>query len=249
MTEARAWYKNERLWEKIQPVLFNKERMEETTKDVDNLLSLTDLGEGAAVLDLCCGIGRHSLELARRGYRVTAVDRTQCYLEQAKDKAAAEGLSIEFVKEDMRRFCRAESFDCVVNLFTSFGYFEDPNDDEEVLSNVHSSLRQGGVFLLELAGKETVARAFQARRWEEHNGIKLLWETKVCKNWSWIENWCGVLTDGRLEEYTVTHRVYSAVELAELVKGCGFETAEVYGGLDGSAYDHQAKRLVVVAGK
>ena len=100
------------------------------------------------MLDLCCGVGRHSLELVRRGFRVTGVDRTQAYLDLVAAAAKREALDLELVRQDMREFHRDESYDGVINLFTSFGYFEDPRDDQRVVDNVYASLRSGGVLVM-----------------------------------------------------------------------------------------------------
>ena len=120
------------------------------------------------MLDLCCGPGRHSLEFARRGFRVTGVDRTAHYLTTARAAATREGLTVEFVQEDMRHFHRPAAFDLALNLFSSFGYFEDVANDLRVLQHLHDSLKSGGQVLLEMAGKEPLARMFQPRTWHRH---------------------------------------------------------------------------------
>jgi SAM-dependent methyltransferase len=249
MAKATPWYENDKLWKAIEPVLFSNERIVGTVKEVDDLLMLTKIPAGASILDLCCGIGRHSLELARRGYKVTAVDRTSAYLKKAKNLAAKEKLRIEFVEKDMRQFCRPETFDCVLNLFTSFGYFESRDDDEKVIANVRNSLKVGGIFVLEMIGKEIIARVFNERRWEEHDGLIVLTECKVCDNWSRVSNRWIVLTKTGRNEITFTHRIYSAVELCGLLSNKGFKSVEVFGNLGGSAYDHKAQRLVIMAKK
>jgi 2-polyprenyl-3-methyl-5-hydroxy-6-metoxy-1,4-benzoquinol methylase len=83
-----------------------------TKQEVEQIASLLELHAGVSICDLCCGVGRHSLELARHGLNVTGVDRTALYLEQARKKAEAEGLDVRFVREDMRSFCEAESLRC-----------------------------------------------------------------------------------------------------------------------------------------
>src|SRR5206468_5375646 len=115
----------------------------------------------ASVLDLCCGPGRHSLEFARHGFQVTGVDRTARYLDAARAAATGEGLTVEFVQGDMPHFQRPAAFDVALNLFTSFGYFEDEAEDLCVLRHLHTSLKPGGQVLLEMAGKEPLARDFQ----------------------------------------------------------------------------------------
>ena len=158
MQEAQPWHEQDEFWETVAPILFAQRRWSDAPAEVEEVVSLLGIGPGAHILDLCCGVGRHSLELARRGFRVTGVDRTRLYLDRASKQAEAEGLKIEFVQDDMRTFCRPDAFDVVINLFTSFSYFEDPEEDRQVLVNVYRSLKPGGVFVLEMLGKEILAR-------------------------------------------------------------------------------------------
>ena len=232
---------------KWAPFLFGEQRWQQTPQEVTEIVSLLGIAPGAAVLDLCCGPGRHSLELARRGFTVTGVDVTRAYLDEASERAEAEGLKVEFVEEDMRAFCRPESFDAAINVFTSFGYFEDIEDDRRVLANVYRSLKKGGLFLIDLMGKEVLARIFQERHWSEVDGALVLQEMRVCKDWSWMENRWIMIRDGEGQEYTISHRLYSAAELKSMLTGCGFDAVEAYGNLGGAPYDTAARRLVVVA--
>ena len=244
-----AWHEQDTFWNNWAPIMFHERRWEKAQEEVANIISLLNISETASVLDLCCGPGRHSLQLAQQGFSVTAVDRTKMYLERARKQAETEGLKIEFIEDDMRRFCRPDSFDVAINLFTSFGYFEDMSDDRQVAANVYRSLRDKGVFLIDIMGKEVLARIFRERDWYELDSIMVLEERKVCANWSWIENRWLMIKDGKMDEWKVSHRLYSAAELAALLSDCGFKAIDVYGDLTGTPYDHTAKRLVLVAHK
>ena len=244
-----AWHEQDTFWMKWAPVLFHERRLEKAQEEVANIISLLNISPAASVLDLCCGPGRHSLQLARHGFSVTGVDRTKTYLEKARKQAEIEGLEVEFIQEDMRGFCKPNTFDVAINLFTSFGYFEDINDDRKVITNVYRSLKERGVFLIDILGKEVLARIFRERDWHEVNNIIVLEERKVCRNWGWIENRWIMIKDGKMEEYKISHRLYSATELTALLNDCGFSATDVYGDLTGAPYDHAATRLVLVAHK
>ena len=236
MEDTKPWHEDDEFWEMWGPIMFSQQR-------------LLDIKPQAHVLDLGCGVGRHSLELARQGFRVTGVDRTHRYLEQATENATQEGLNIEFIQDDMRTFCRPDTYDTVINMFTSFSYFEDPEEDCQVVANVFRSLKSGGSFLLETHGKETLARIFLERNWEEINGVFVLYERKPTRNWGWMENRWIMFKDNRPIEHKVSHRLYSATELATLLADCGFTQVNTYGDLSGNPYDHTARRLVLVAKK
>jgi SAM-dependent methyltransferase len=246
---VKPWYDHDNYWITFESILFHQKRLADTPSQVDNIIKLLNVKEGAKILDLCCGIGRHSLEFARRGFQVTGVDRTKSYLDKAKNQAKAEKLPIEFVNEDMRMFCRAEAFDVAINMFTSFGYFDDAADDRKVVENVRRSLKSNGKFLIEMEGKELLARKFRERDWNEINGLIILEERKLLNNWEKVAGRWIILKDGQRFEHKFVIRLYSAVEITSLVKQCGFTEVHVYGSLDGIDYDQSAKRLVVVAQK
>ena len=249
MSENTPWHDQDDFWASMAPFLFTDEHWARASTQVEQVLVLLGVMPGATVLDLCCGPGRHALELARRGLHVTGVDRTAAYLDCARKQAEAEGVAIEFVQEDMRSFCRPETFDGAINLYTSFGYFDSPADDRQVLMNVHQSLRSGAKFVLEMMSKEVLAAIFRERDWRERNGLILLEERRISDDWNRIDNrWILIDGDSR-KEFIVSHRLYSAAELTSLMLECGFASVDVYGDLSGGPYDHTAERLVVVAHK
>ncbi len=240
-----AWHEDDRFWKIMAPYLFPTIRWTAAAGQVEQLLTLAGATDGAPVLDLCCGPGRHALELAKRGFAVTAVDRTRSYLDEARERAVRAGVTVEFIQEDMRRFRRPESFDLVINLFTSFGYFEG-DEDRQVLDCVFESLRPGGVLVIELMGKETIARIFRASNWsQEEDGTFFLEERRLSDDWSRIHNRWVLIREGHIEEVRLDHRLYAASELTELLRAGGFESVAAYGGLEGSPYGPTASRLVV----
>lgn len=247
-----AWHEDDSLWESIAPFLFTVARCGEGAKrEVEQVLTLLELTPGAPILDLCCGPGRHSFELARRQYSVTGVDRTAAYLETASRKANQEGLAIEFLRSDARAFRRPAAFDAVLNLFTSFGYFESEEDDLALLTNVRESLRPRGQFVIELNGKEVFTRHFHPRTWHPNaDGTAFLLEERTVRSgWAYVDNCWRVLDVSGSREYRFPIRVYSGHELEALLRRAGFSEVTLYGSLAGTPYDHAAERLVAVARK
>ena len=249
MPQTVPWHEDDAFWETWDEVMFRPQRIADAVPDVEKIVTLLAINPGTKVLDLCCGPGRHSLELARRGFSVTGVDRTRKYLDAAIEQAGEEGLDVEFVQEDMRTFCRPDAYDAVINMFTSFGYFEDPEDDRRVVTNICHSLKTGGLFLMDTMGKEVLARIFRERNWEEEDGVIWLQERKVSQNWGWMWNRWIMLKGNERIEGEISHRLYAATEMVALLKDCGFTAVDVYGGIDGSPYDHTARRMVTVAWK
>jgi SAM-dependent methyltransferase len=249
MKMDNTWHQDDEFWQTMATMMFSEDRWESALEEVNALITLLDLTRKAKILDMGCGPGRHALELARHGFSVTGVDRTILYLNQAKQKVEQEGLEVEFVQADMRSFRRESSFDVALSLFTTFGYFEDPEENIKVLENLFRSLKEGGKLLMEMMGKESMARIFRQRDWREYNGIIHLEERMVTSDWSRMKNRWIKIEEGMRHEFKVTHWIYSAAELREMLKGVGFQVVNIFGGLEGSPYDHKARRLVAVAMK
>ena len=249
MQEVKPWHEDDSFWETWGPVMFTEKRVADASEEVLRIIKLLDIQPGASILDLGCGIGRISLEFARLGFRVTGVDRTTSYLEQARQQAEKEGLNVEFVHGDMRAFVRPGAFDNAVSTYTTFGYFEDQADDRRVVNNIYKSLKIEGTVLIDIHGKETLAKVFQERQWSEREGAIVLQEHKVTQNWSWMQTkWILLKGDERIEN-SFSHRLYSGTEMADLLTGCGFSRTDIYGSLDGIPYDHMARRLIAVGQK
>ncbi|MHC4428784.1 MAG: class I SAM-dependent methyltransferase [Planctomycetota bacterium] len=243
-----TWFDNDALWDDFAPVVFRPKVREKAAEEVDRIIELAGPPSGAAILDLPCGVGRHALELGRRGYRVTAVDRTRRYLDEGRGCSAEEKLDIEWVEADMREFRRPEAFDCALNIYTSFGYFEDPGDDRRVIENYAASLKPGGRLVMDMFSKEILARDFQKRDWVELEDGTILLEERVIED-AWRRLRCRwiALRGAERHEHELVLRHYSAAELIDLLERCGFVEARAFGSLEGEPYDQDAKRLVVVA--
>ena len=173
------WFEDESLWRELYPYVFPLERVAAASGQVTQLLDLAGV-TGGAVLDLCCGPGRHAVEFARRGFVVTGVDRSPFLLERARERALASAVEVEWVLDDMRHFERSASFHLACNLFTSFGYFEREEDNLRVLRNVRESLRDGGTLVLDMVGKERMERqGMEARRTQFADGAVLIQQPHV----------------------------------------------------------------------
>jgi SAM-dependent methyltransferase len=244
----KAWYEDDDFWRTMAPYLFARELWEDAPAQVDGLLRLAKVPEGAQVLDLCCGPGRHSLELARRGFQVTAVDRTRDYLDAARAQAAEEGLRMEFVQEDMRRFRRSSAFQLALNLYTSFGYFEDPGEDRRVAENLYVSLKPGGKLIVEMMGREVLTRIFRERDWQPtEDGGFFLEERQPSSDWTWMNCRWILIQNGEVKEFSFSHRIYGGADLARILLESGFQKVMLFGDLQGAPYDHKAKRLTALA--
>jgi len=246
---AADWYEDDAFWGLAFPFMFPESSFEAALEQVGNIIERTGIEHGA-VLDLCCGPGRFAIPLAQRGLDVTGVDRTPFLLDQARDYADREDAAVEWVESDMRCFSRPEAFDLAINMYTSFGYFDDPADNRLVLENIYASLKNGGAFVLETIGKEILARIFEATGSTKIEGVGLaVQRRKVIDDWSRMENEWFLIRDGEARTFRLRHWIYSGREMRRMLESVGFATVDIYGDLTGVPYGPLAKRLVAVARK
>ena len=245
-----AWHDDDAFWETFYPVMFHSGRWEVAGAEAAGVAGLLGLPDGARLLDFCCGPGRHAIEFSKQGLDVTGLDRTAHYLSIAGEKAEEAGVSLETVLGDARTTQWDATFDAAVSLYTSFGYFEDPGEDRKMLANVYDALKPDGQVLLDMSGKEVVARAFSNESSETlPDGTELRETRAVEPGWEWVRNRWVIEKDGERHETTFRVRVYSGVELKAILLSVGFVDLRLYGSLDGAPYDEQARRLVAVARK
>ncbi len=244
-----AWYEQDEFWKTCEHFLFPPESFEEAREQVEKLTEMLGLEPPARVLDMPSGVGRHAVSLADRGFAVTAVDRTEHYLQAIDEQAAMVVGDVECVCADMREFAGDGSYDVVLNLFSSFGYFADREEDKLVAQNFYKSLTPGGRLVVDMNGKEILANDFHSRTWHEADGSYLLEECHLTDGWSWMENRWIVIREGEIRTFDVSHRLYSGYELAEVLRQAGFANVSLFGSFDGDPYDQDAERLIAIAEK
>lgn len=215
-----------------------------------DLVSIGEKPAGPAILDAGCGPGRIAVELAVRGARVTGVDLIRPFLNAALESAQDEGVELDLVQADLRKFVRPEAFDAAVSLYTSFGYCDTIEEDMQILRNIASSLKSGGWFILEMTGREIAVRDFTEGEWFERGGFTVLTQFEVVGAWEGLRSrWMLVDDVGRKVDHVYVQRLYSAIELKRLMLATGFSSVEIYGDFDFSPYNEKARTMVLVARK
>jgi|WetSurMetagenome_2_1015567.scaffolds.fasta_scaffold253740_1 SAM-dependent methyltransferase len=248
-TRKKEWFDEESYWRAMYPYMFGVERMTAAPDEMRRAIQLAK-PKGKDVLDLCCGPGRCSIALAKRGYRVTGVDRTKYLLDMAKTNGRAAKVKIEWIRKDMRDFVRPASFDLVLNMFTSFGFFDKKEEDLDVLRNMFTNLRPGGACLIDLMGKEQIAKSFTRTTTENFpDGTKLIRYRELIDNWTRMRLEWILIRRGRAKSFPFYMTLYSAQELIDRLEKVGFGDVKIYGNLDGAPYDLKAQRMIAVARK
>lgn len=249
------WFESEEFWTYYAPIMFDDARWAEAPDVARIVKEIADLKEGDSVLDAGCGLGRISVELAALGLNVTGVDIIQTELDAAAESAEAEGVPLRLINSDLRTFKSDVLYDCAVNLYTSFGYCDTEDEDMEILKNIAASLRDGGTFILECVSRETSIKYWTPGEEFDRAGYTVRTEFKVQGAWEglssrWILYPLGAPADSKpVIDHVFVQRLYSAAELCEKMKRCGFSEAKAYGDYDLSPYDQNLQTMVIVAKK
>ncbi|MCK9209770.1 MAG: class I SAM-dependent methyltransferase [Ignavibacteriaceae bacterium] len=221
---------------------------EEAEVLISFILSKVSLTGDAKVLDLGCGAGRHALLLAKMGFQVTGVDQSAKLLSVAVDEAKKNGLCAKFIRDDIRTVTFPEKFDLILNVFTSFGYFENDEDNFAVFVNVEKLLSEDGVFVFDFLNAEYVKRNLvpfskdvlddmvieQSRKIEGNNVIKEI----------------ELLQNGNRKNYRESVRLYSKRELINALDKTNLSTEMIFGNYTGEIFDEKSSsRLILVCKK
>jgi D-alanine-D-alanine ligase len=228
-----------------------------TRKEVDLFFRILRFSPEDKILDLCCGQGRHSLELARLGFKnVEGLDRSHYLIQKAKTQAKKEGLNVKFREGDARKLSYLpDSFDVVMILGNSLGYFETVQDDMRILKELSRVLKPWGRFLIDVADGEYLREHFQPRSWE--------WIDKkhfVCRERSLsLDKQCLISREvvthvekGIITDQFYAERLYTHESLSELLKTAGFSDIIIHGAISPDSQRNQdlgmmERRIIVTA--
>ena len=249
MTEApaRPWYAT---WfdQDVYDVVYARHDGQEARGLVALICRTLALPPGAPVVDVACGRGRHAVELARQGFRVTGTDLSGRALAIARQRAREAGVDVDFRQADMRVPVCTACADAVVNLFTAFGYFEDEADDRRALAAMAQAVRAGGWLVQDFLNAPAVAAGLVPHSTRHEAGLTIE-ETR------WIEG-------GRVNKRITLHaegeaphafdesvRLYTRADLEALHARCGLEVQHVFGDYDGAPHTGASPRVVLFSRK
>ncbi len=220
-----------------------------TRPEVDFLEQSLRLSPGATILDVPCGAGRHAIELAARGYRLTGVDLSDSFLAIAKERSEVRGAHVDWRQRDMRDLPWPSEFDAAFCFGNSFAYLDDAGN-EAFLAAVARTLRPGGRFALETGVvAESVLPALEPNRSYEAGGITMHIENRYDHAAARLETTYTFTRGSRTERRAGSQRVYGYRELCELLSTAGFDEIEGFGGLDRQPYALGSQRLYLAAKK
>ena len=228
-----------------------------TNKEIDLFTEFLGLDKNMVILDLACGQGRHTLELARRGFRnVNGLDRSHYLIRKAKNICATEGLTASFKEGDARKLpYPADTFDLVMILGNSFGYFESTEDDMKILKEVFRILKPNGRFLIDVADGNYLRDNFSPRSWEWIDNKHF-----VCRERSLASDNQRLISrevisnidKGVIVDQFYAERLYSQESLQEILSKSGYKEINFLGNYNTDSKRNQdlgmmERRIIVTA--
>jgi SAM-dependent methyltransferase len=217
-------------------------------QNVINLIQRTlNIGNKSRIIDVCCGAGRHSLELAKRGYDVTGIDLSEFLISQAKlnyRKSPEKNLKAKFLIKDMRNFNFEKSFDVALNIFTSFGYFQDDGENFKMFTNVHKSLKDNGYFIFDYLNDTYLKDNLIPESNDKINGLEIVQKRRIENKFVIKDIYIGK------QKFTEILKLYSRIEISSFLIYQGFDIIEFFGDYYGNPFDKDnSKRLIIFAEK
>jgi SAM-dependent methyltransferase len=214
------------------------------------------------ILDLNCGVGRHSIELGKRGLHVLGTDLSPYYIQIANKLAKSQHVSdkVRFKVADMRKIrsvLAREKFDGIINLFTSFGFYDDKTN-ADILRQCCRLVQSKGFFALEIMNRDWIVRNFQPRGFSRHENVIVLEDRTFDAKTSRIGTTLTYLVRkneknfSQEKQVTIDHRIWSLHELIDIFEKTGWRFKAVYSGFGSQQKDvplMEAQRLFFIAMK
>jgi SAM-dependent methyltransferase len=222
---------------------------EQTQAEVDFLIKALACPAGSKILDIPCGNGRHSLELAKRGYEMTGVDIAEQFIEEARAASLEAGEEVDWTLGDMRHIKWEATFDGAFCFGNSFGYLE-YSDMESFLGSLARSLKPGARFVLQTGiAAEAILPNLKQRTWYQVGDILFAIENHYRADESCLDTYYTFVREGKVETREGKHWVYTAGEIRRMFERVGLAVSEMYSSTDFEPFTLGAHYLYVVAQK
>ncbi len=240
---TRDWYKKS--FGELYLLLYAHRDDEAARGEIVALLGLLGLGKDSRVLDLCCGPGRHLEALLEAGVDAVGLDLSPELLRVAARKPP---LASRLVRGDVRALPFCASFTCVVNLFSSFGYFVEDRENEATLAEMARVLLPAGTLVIDHMNEPWIRRTLVPRTEECLQGGTLVQVRRI--NGERVEKeitWNA--TDGSTHRFHESVRIYRVDELAGLLRRSGLSVTNVWGTFSGDPLTERSRRMILKARK
>lgn len=241
-----SWYKD---WFSSEHYLkvYSHRDLTEAERLVEFIIKKTQPEEDASVLDMACGAGRHAIAFAKKGFSVTAVDLSELLIREAMKNSEQNNVQIDFVVSDILNFDTVNRFDLIANLFTSFGYFENDDDNYGVIQKSYSLLKKGGYFVLDYFNKNFLINNIIPTTVLSENG-KRITQNRLIKDQRVVKN-ITIENNENTSVFYESVRLYSCEEILAYFDKAGFTNLSLLGDYQGSEHNKDSSQRLIVFGQ
>ena len=220
-----------------------------TKAEIDFVLAIISLPEGGLVLDIGCGFGRHSIELAQRGYSVVGIDPSEAMIGAAREACAGMENPPLFVQAYTEEFKSDQRYDAGICLFTTLGQIEVEQDNRGLVARASHLLKPGAQFILELPHLEWVVNNLKSREKFQSEKETTLVERAYNPEQHTITEVFTVLTPKEQRDYVLRYRLFKVKEIEQLLNGAGLTAIGTYAGYQDRPLETDSPTLVMLAVK
>lgn len=241
------WFKD---WFNTQEYLnvYQHRNESDAEEHIKLILENVKIPAGAKILDMACGAGRHAIILARKDYDVTAIDLSENLISIAEKSAQNKNLKINFVQSDIRKFETDEKFNLVINLFTSFGYFESDEENFAILQKAYDLLVEDGYFVLDFFNSHFLQQNLVEFSEENLGGAEIHQYRKIKDNR--VTKKIVITKNGILSTYEESVRMFTKDELVDAIQNIGFDIDKTFGDFLGNKFEQFiSPRLIMICKK
>lgn len=221
---------------------------ERTKKQVEFLLPFLPKPDEGPLLDAGCGIGRHSIALALKGYRVIGADIVPQFITKAREEAQKNSVSCEFRLQDLRFLDDLEVFSAALFFWSSFGYFED-QENRDILFRIHRALKPGGIIFLDQENRDYILKHFQWETWKDKKNCVILERNRFDPTSDLLITRKVYLSGGDRKEAERRLKLYPFTTISRFLADSGFKVEKTFGGYDGEPFNLESPRMMILARK
>lgn len=228
--------------------LYRHRNSSDAEKMTELILGNMKLVPGASVLDLACGAGRHAISFAKKGYKVTGIDLSENLLSFAREKSAEAGTDIEFIRQDVRELNLGIKFDMVVNLFTSFGYFETDGENFLIFDIAGKHLKTGGFFIFDYFNPEYLKMNLVPFSCSEFGSLRVEQSREISAGR--VIKHINIYRGGKSQSYMESVKLYDPITLQNELSSRDYIIHQIYGDYYGSSFSsNDSERIIIFAEK
>ena len=226
-------------------LVYEHRNKKEAEREVETIAQVLNLKDNMLLLDLCCGSGRHDIPLVQRGYRIVGLDLSMPLLSIAQKSKSSDTRYPLYIQADVKNIpLRSGIFDAVLNLFTSFGYFDD-KENFELLLSISRLLKVDGHFYIDYLNPSRVLDDLVEESVKEKNSIKITEKRTYNDKTHRIEKTIHLDHDGTIKTFHESVRLYTIDEMRSMIKRAGLHILDVLGSVTGEPYSKTSERMIL----